>query len=130
MNPSFVNLRLFGYGILVWLIPFFLAIPLFQLIGTHRIVFKSVMGFLLVLTVVVFWNLYLKKIRTDFFKHSYYASVVWLALSIVPDLFAFLLGFKMDAVTYFTEIAISYLAIPTILIGSVWLLEWKLAEKK
>ncbi|MBM9502415.1 hypothetical protein JWG44_19365 [Leptospira sp. 201903071] len=125
MKQSFFTFRLFSYGIVVWIIPFLLAIPLFQIIGSNRIFFKSIMGVILALTVIVFWGLYLKNVSSDFFKHSYVASVVWLVLSIVPDLFAFIIGFKMNVLTYFTEIAISYLLIPVILIGSSSILNAK-----
>ncbi|MBM9577698.1 hypothetical protein JWG45_11220 [Leptospira sp. 201903070] len=129
MRQSIFTFRIFSYGIIVWVIPFVLAIPLFQLLGSNRLFFKSILGVILALTVVVFWGLYLRTVNSDFQKHSYSASVLWLVLSIVPDLLAFIIGFKMNAFTYFTEIAISYLVIPVILIGSSWILDRKLQGK-
>lgn len=81
------------------------------------------MGVILAITVVLVWNFYLKKIHSEFLKHSYVASCVWVLMSIVPDLFAFIGGFQMEIQTYLSEIAISYLVIPVILIGSASALE-------
>jgi|JI8StandDraft_1071087.scaffolds.fasta_scaffold00048_5 hypothetical protein len=128
MKNSAFNKKLFLFGFILWIIPFVLAIPLFQLFGDNRIVFKSVICLVLALTIMGVWNKYLQNISSDFLTHSYVASVTWILMSIIPDLFAFLLGFQMSAVTYFTEIATSYLLIPILLIGNALLLQKYVAK--
>jgi hypothetical protein len=120
-----INARVFIFGFILWLIPFVLAIPLFQFIGSNRVVFKSIMSVILVITTCGCWIFYIKKIDTSFLRHALTASLVWVCLSVIPDLFAFIVGFKMKPSVYFSEIALNYLAIPTILVSSAWVLETK-----
>jgi hypothetical protein len=125
MVKSLLTIRLFIIGFILWIVPFILAIPLFQLMGNNRIVFKSIMGLIIVAVTVLLWDLYLKKINQMYIKHALVASIVWIFISLFLDYFAFIIGFKMPASTYFLEIATSYLAIPMILLGSAKLLDAK-----
>jgi hypothetical protein len=125
MSKSILSVRLFLYGLILWVIPFITAIPLFQLIGNNRVFFKSVMGVILVITTSLLWNYYLKKVDALFFKHAWLASLIWIFMSVIPDLLAYIIGFKMQLFVYLSEIAISYLAIPAILLTSAWLIEKK-----
>ncbi len=129
MFKSTLTLRSLYFGFMVWLIPFVLAIPIFQPLSDHRIVFKSIMGVILVTTVSLLWASYLKKIDSLFRQHAVVNSLIWTFMSIIIDLFAFIIGFKMDPIIYFTEIAISYLAIPVILLTSATILERKLKNQ-
>lgn len=125
MIQSILTGRLFFCGFLIWVVPFVLAIPLFQILGSNRIFFKSILVVILTIVVVMVWNFYLKKINSQFIRHASIASPIWILMSIVPDLFAFILGFNMAPSTYFSEIATSYLIISVILIGNAWTLENK-----
>jgi len=116
--PSIFSARLYLFGFYLWIIPFVAAIPLFQLLSDHRIVFKGVMGVVMTLTTAILWTQFLKKAPAVSVKEAGLASLLWIAMSIVPDLFAFILGFNMEASVYFSEIAVSYLVIPILLISS------------
>lgn len=116
--PAFFTPRLYLFGFYLWIIPFVAAIPLFQLLADHRIVFKGVMGVVMTLTTAVLWTQFLKKVTDVSVKDAAQASLLWMAMSIIPDLFAFILGFNMEAGVYFSEIAVSYLVIPILLISS------------
>lgn len=118
MNKSFLSFRTFFYGFLIWALPFILAIPIFQIIGEHRVAFKSVMGVIIVIVTILFSNSFLKNNPELSKKQSIIVSLIWIVMSIVPDLFAFTIGFKMQLSIYFSEIAISYLVIPIVLISN------------
>ncbi|MCK6600542.1 MAG: hypothetical protein L6Q77_01840 [Bacteroidetes bacterium] len=116
--PAIFSARLFLFGFYLWIIPFVAAIPLFQLLSDHRIVFKGIMGVVMTLTTAVLWTRFLKKIPAVSVKEAVQVSLLWMTMSIVPDLFAFILGFNMEVSVYFSEIAVSYLVIPILLITS------------
>lgn len=126
MLEIFFPVRMFVYGFFLWLIPFISAIPLFQLLGSNRIFFKTIMGIILSFSASVIWNLHLKRINSMYLKHAYVTSLIWILLSVIPDLIAFIIGFKMELHVYLSEIALSYLVISVILINSAYLLEIKL----
>jgi hypothetical protein len=111
------------YGFLVWVIPFVVAILIFPLRNSERPLFESIMPVVLTIIVIISSNLYLKKIDKDFLKEGIFLGLIWFAISIAIDLLMFMQGpMKMAFVDYVKDIGITYLIIPTITIGSGYLL--------
>ena len=113
MNKT-VKMILFGF--LVWLIPFVVSIFFYTKDGKLLIdifLFKSIMIVTGSINGAVLLILYFKKITKDYLKEGIIVGVSWLLISYVLD-FAILLPMsKMSVGTYFTQIGLTYLAIPT-----------------
>jgi hypothetical protein len=114
------------FGFLVWLIPFVVAVAIFQIRNSDRPLFESIMPVVIAICVVLFSVLYFTKQKGKYLKDSIIMGLVWLAISIVIDLLMFMQGpMKMDFVDYVKDIGITYLMIPVITIGIGYLLEKK-----
>ena len=112
------------FGFLVWLIPFAVSFLIFPIKTTLPALFESIMPVVLTFCVVLFSNLYFKKLEADFLKEGVILGVSWLAISLVLDLLMFMWGpMKMTFVNYMLDIGLTYLIIPTITIGIGYLIE-------
>ncbi len=114
---SVLSKKAFLSGFLVWLIPFLAAFPIFPLKTEHPLVFKTLMSVILVITTVWISQRYWTHVRKEAAYLGLVLGVLWMAISIAMDVPIFVFGFKMAPVTYFTEIALGYLALPIITWG-------------
>ena len=112
------------FGLAVWAIPFVVAVSIFQIRESDRVLFESIMPVAVVVAVVLFANIYFRNVKTSFFQEGVKLGLVWLAISIAIDLIMFSSGpMKMAFIDYAKDIGITYLVIPTITIGFGYLLE-------
>ena len=106
------------YGFFVWLIPFIIAFSIFTIRNEDRPLFESIMPVVVTIVTVVFANFYFKKVDKNFIKEGIVIGLLWLVISIVLDLILFMEGpMKMSFVDYIKDIGLTYLIIPTIIIG-------------
>jgi hypothetical protein len=112
------------YGLLVWVIPFVVAIFIFPLRNNERPLFESIMPVVLTLATVLFSVLYFKKVDKNFVKEGLLLGILFFAVSLAIDLLMFMQGpMKMAFVDYMKDIGITYLLIPIITVGFGYLLE-------
>lgn len=114
------------YGLLLWLVPFIVAFLLFPIRENDRPLFESMMPVVVTISVVVFSMLYFKKVDTAFFKTGILLGVIWFLMSVVIDLFMFSSGpMKMGLTDYIKDIGLTYLIIPSVTVGSGFLIQSK-----
>ena len=122
-------LKICLFGFLVWLIPFLVSFLIFPLreSDSYRPLFESIMPLALTITVVIFSVLYFKKLEKNYLNESILVGFVWLIINIIIDLIMFLpeSPMQMSFVNYMMDIGITYLIIPTIVIGAGYLIEKK-----
>ncbi len=122
---KYLKIGLFGF--LVWMIPFLVSFLIFSIHESNRPLFESIMPLVLTITVVIFSVLYFKKLKKDYLNESILVGVVWLIINFIIDLIMFLPDspMQMSFVDYMMDIGITYLIIPTVVIGIGYLLEKK-----
>ena len=114
------------YGLLVWVIPFVVAIAIFQLRESNRPLFESIMPVAVASAVVLFSILYFRKLDKDFINEGIKLGVLWLVISVVIDLLMFSSGpMKMSLALYTSDIGVTYLMMPIITGGTGYLLQAK-----
>jgi hypothetical protein len=122
-------LKAFGFGLLTWIIPFIVAIPLMSPNGDYLIpetFFKTIMILVSAVTGVFLAVKYFKNVKDDYVKEAMMLSVLWLAINWGLDLMMVFTGlFKMSVWQYFTDIGFRYFNIPIFLLGMTWLLDTK-----
>ncbi|MCM2465316.1 hypothetical protein [Methanoculleus oceani] len=112
--------KLIGFGILTWLLPFLLAIPLYSregeplhdifLIKSVLLVFSAALGTFLIL-------IYFRGVHARFVREGALLGGVWLLINWVLDAVVLLPLSGMDAGTYMAQIGLRYLTIPIIAVG-------------
>lgn len=106
------------YGLLVWAIPFVVAIFIFPFRESNRPLFESIMPVSVVLATVLFSVLYSKKVGISSPKEGLYLGLAWMLISLVIDALMFSRGpMKMTLRGYVDDIGITYLMIPIITKG-------------
>lgn len=113
-------LKIVGFAILLWLIPFVVSCffysrtgePLFDifLIKTIMIVLSSVLGAVLLV-------IYFKGITRNYLIEGIAVGLVWLVINWVLDFVVLIPISKMGTATYFAQIGLRYLMIPTMSIA-------------
>ena len=122
---KYLKMGLFGF--LVWMMPFLVSLLIFSFHESNRPLFESIMPLVLTITVVIFSILYFKKLEKDYLNESILIGIVWFVINIIIDLIMFLPDspMQMSFVDYMMDIGITYLIIPTVVIGIGYLLEKK-----
>lgn len=103
------------YGILVWLVPFVIAIPFYSPDGillVDEYLFKTVMilsggGTGAILLVLLF-----REIKQDYVKKGVIIGLVWLVINWLLDIGILLPLSGMDVSTYLNQIGLRYFMIP------------------
>lgn len=103
------------YGILVWLVPFVIAIPFYSPDGmllVDEYLFKTVMilsggGTGAILLVLLF-----REIKQDYVKKGVIIGLVWLVINWLLDIGILLPLSGMDISTYLNQIGLRYFMIP------------------
>ena len=104
----------FLFGLIVWVIPFIVAMIIFPLRETERPLFESIMPIVLCLTAIIMANIY-------FIKEGIYLGVLWFIMCIIIDQTFFSWGpQKMGFIDYVKDIGLTYVIIPVITIGTGW----------
>jgi hypothetical protein len=119
------------YGFLIWLIPFIVSVVIFPIHDTNRPLFESIMPVAGVASALFFLILYFRKVSGNYLQEGVRLGILWLAISLVIDLFMFLPSnspMSMSLADYISDIGVTYLAIPTLTIGVGFLLERKTAK--
>lgn len=112
--------RLLLYGALTWLIPFLAAVPFYSPTGglvVDVFLFKSIMivvGGIVGALLLVLW---FGRVRSDHLREGVIVGGVWLAMNWVLDLLILVPLSNMDIPTYFGQIGLRYLMIPTMAIA-------------
>ena len=117
-------LRIIGYGILTWLIPFLISVPLYSHNGELLIdqdLFKSIM---IVSGSVIGAILIIRFFRTQsccFFRAGCILGIVWLLVNWILDILILIPLGGYSFRSYFLQIGLRYLVIPvmTIMAGIV-----------
>jgi hypothetical protein len=110
--------RLIGYGFLVWLIPFVVALIFFPTRIEWRELFESIMALTLAATVTVLAYDCLRRLRASQNRAGLIAGLVWLAISVAIDLPLMLSSFiGMSLGEYLADIGLTYVMIPVITTG-------------
>ena len=113
-------------GFMVWLIPFAVSILIFPIKTSIPPLFESIMPVVITLCVVLFSNLYFRRLDKGFLKEGVTLGVTWFVISLVLDLMIFMEGpMKMSLVNYMMDIGLTYLIIPIVTIGSGYLIDRK-----
>ncbi|PKL59605.1 MAG: hypothetical protein CVV33_06960 [Methanomicrobiales archaeon HGW-Methanomicrobiales-4] len=117
-------LRIIGYGILTWLIPFLVSIPFYSREGDILIdqnFFKSIMivtGSIIGAFLII---RYFKTLTNRFVRAGYTLGLTWLLINWALDIVILIPLGGYDLQTYFYQIGLRYLIIPvmTIMVGIV-----------
>ncbi|KKU12273.1 MAG: hypothetical protein UX19_C0003G0028 [Candidatus Woesebacteria bacterium GW2011_GWA1_45_8] len=106
------------YGLLVWAIPFVIAIFIFPTRESNRPLFESIMPVSVVFATVLFSVLYSKKVGIGSPKEGLLLGLTWVLISLAIDALMFSKGpMKMTLRGYVDDIGIAYLMIPIITKG-------------
>ena len=108
-----------GFGVLVWLVPFVVAVLVFPLHESSRPLFESIMAVTVTATAMVFGLLYMKQVAGDFVRESIRLGILWFIIAIVIDAPLMLIGgpMKMSLAQYMADIGVTYLCIPVVTWG-------------
>jgi hypothetical protein len=117
-----------GFGFLIWLIPFIVSFPIFDLRATNRPLFESIMPVVLTLVVILFSILFFKRVDQHHFKEGIIAGIIWFIMCIIIDLFLFLpeSPMQMSLVSYLMDIGLTYVIIIIIPVGIGYMLDMKM----
>ena len=118
--------KAFIFALLVWVVPFVVAMFVFPLRESDRAFFESIMPVAVVLATVFFSTLYFKKVDTYFLKEGILLGFIFLLVSLAIDLVLFSQGsMAMPLGDYIKDIGFTYLMIPVITIGFGFILSRK-----
>lgn len=114
-------LKIFGFGFLIWLIPFGLGMALFPIAPPETAIFDTIMSISLTFAATIFSYLYFKgeSSQQNGAEGLAIIGAVWFVLAILLDAPMFLIsdGTGMSAHEYFADIGLTYLIIPIVAIG-------------
>ncbi|WP_129582619.1 hypothetical protein [Methanolobus psychrotolerans] len=123
-------LKMFLYGLLVWMVPFIVSFAFVDRQGNFTIdetFFKSIMIVTGALVGVFLAVRYFRDVETDYVREGVILGIVWLAVNLLLDLSMVFGGFfQMTVRQYFTDIGMRYLSMPIYTIG----MGYALVQKK
>jgi len=114
-----INLKVVLFGVLLWLIPFGMSF-LFYKEGQLMIdiyLFKSIMILIGSVTGATLLVLHFKTIEKNYLNEGIIVGLVWFAINIILDLVILVPMSGMSISTYFAQIGLRYLIIPTMSIA-------------
>ncbi|MBI5679900.1 MAG: hypothetical protein HZC47_03265 [Methanobacterium sp.] len=119
------NLKIVGYGFLIWLITSLITAVL-GFFSSALIIYEIISAATIAITVIMFSYLYLKDTKMNFVKEGVIIGVVWLIISVILDLLMIIVGFtQLSLTSYAMYFASIYVIIPVITIGRGYLLDSK-----
>ncbi|MBA2853590.1 hypothetical protein [Methanococcus maripaludis] len=117
------------FGLLTWLVPFLLSFLFYsenEGLLIDIFLFKSIMIVVSGLVGVSLLILYFKDIKKDYLIEGIFVGVSWLIINMILDILILIPMSGMTYLTYFSQIGLRYLIIPTISISMGFLLKLKL----
>jgi uncharacterized membrane protein YpjA len=121
-------LKVLLLGFLTWLVPFVFSCLFFSKEGQLLIdmfLFKTIMIVLFSFLGALLLIRYFKGITGDYLKEGIIVGVAWLMINWILDFVVLIPIARMGVVTYFTQIGLRYLMIPTMSIAMGYLVEIK-----
>jgi uncharacterized membrane protein YbhN (UPF0104 family) len=110
-------IRIIGYGIALWAVPFALSLGLFGVRESNRALFESVIVVVGVTVAVLAAIAYFRDVKSVNVRSGLLVGFVWAAISVLIDLPIFLAVFQMSLAEYAADIALTYLAFPAVTAG-------------
>ncbi len=111
------------FGLIVWAIPFVVAMFVFPLRASDRPFFESIMPVAVVVAAVICGVLYFRKVEAHFVREGILLGLIFLGVSLAIDLLMFSRGpMAMPLPDYVKDIGFTYLMIPAITLGMGYLL--------
>ncbi len=111
------------YALIVWAIPFVVAMFVFPLRASDRPFFESIMPVSVAVAAVIFGVLYFRKVEAHFVREGILLGLIFLGVSLAVDLLMFSRGpMSMPLPDYVKDIGFTYLMIPAITLGMGYLL--------
>lgn len=114
-----INLKVILFGVLLWLIPFGISFLFYKdgqlMIDIH--LFKSIMILIGSVTGAILLVLHFLTIETNYLNEGIIVGLVWFAINIILDLVILVPMSGMSIGTYFAQIGLRYLMIPTMSIA-------------
>jgi hypothetical protein len=120
------TLKLIGFGIITWIIPLIISLPLYTKDGVLTIdngLFKSLMIVIGTLTGVIFLNLFFKKISNNYVKRGIEIGIIRLVINLGLDILTLVMMNDMPLSDYTMQVGLRYLSIPITSIGMGYLLK-------
>lgn len=121
-------IKKFGYGVILWVIPYVTAIPLLPLMNSDPVFFKTIMVVEGALVGSVLASLYFVTLQRDFLREAIVLSVVWMVVNWLLDYVALLPFSGQSLPRYFVEIGFRYLAIGWLVLAIGFVLERKIGS--
>ncbi len=111
--------RAIKFGVLMWLIPFVVAVFVFPFKVNARPLFESIMAVAVTAGAVFLGLKYFSKIEAPSAGDGLTVGFLWAAISIVIDAPLMLAGgpMQMSAGAYMADIGLTYLIIPLVTLG-------------
>ena len=108
-----------GLGVLVWAVPFVVAVVIFPLHEPSRPLFESVMAVTVTVTAVGFGLVYMRSVARGFLREGIGLGILWFVILVLIDAPLMLLGgpMKMSLGQYMADIGVTYLSIPAVTLG-------------
>jgi hypothetical protein len=109
------------YGLLIWLVPFAVALAAFPVKQSWRSLFESIMPLTLALIVVTCAVAYFHRAATPSQREGLLLGGIWMAMSVAIDLPLMLsppISYTLGE--YAADIGLTYLMIPVITTGIAW----------
>ena len=110
-------LKLVGYGVLSWAIPYVTSLPLLGLLRSDPEWFHTIMIVEGSIAGAVLTVLYFKGLDRDFLRHGLIVATVWLGINWGLDFLALLPFTGMSPTRYFMEIGLRYLALAALAVA-------------
>ncbi len=127
-------LRILLFGIIIWLIPFIIAIPFYSKNGLiiDIFLFKSIMIVIGTFVGAKAIYFYFKKATKNYCAEGFCIGIVWLAISLLLDLIILVPMMDVSIGAYFGKIGMRYLAIPimSIMVGHLLTTKAKQLKEK
>jgi hypothetical protein len=119
--------KAFGFGTLVWLLPFLIAFVAFPVRTFARPVFESIMSVAVAVAAVVFGLLYLRHVSSNVIREGSLVGLLWFAVCVVIDAPLMLFGgpMQMSLGEYMGDIGLTYVGIPVVTTGLAVARSWK-----
>ena len=111
---KYLKIGLFGF--LTWLIPFVVGFLFYSPQGQPMIdalAFKAIMIVVGSVTGAALMVLYFRRVEKNYLSEGIMIGVIWFVLNILLDLLILVPMSKMAIGTYFAQIGLEYLTIPT-----------------
>lgn len=113
------------FGVVVWLVPFVVAVLVFPLRESSRALFESIMPVVVAGTTVALGVVYMAQVSRGFVRQAVLLGCLWLAICVAIDAPLMLFGgpMYMTVGEYLADIGVTYLMIPVITTGLGLVLE-------